>query len=244
MGEPDGPRRSLLDASLYDAIVLTAELYPENRVRLLELADRLSRAQAGSPVPALPGWTVKDAYAHLTGLCVDVVEGRMDGAGTPAWTARQVRDRADRSLGDVSAELAARGPTLDTWLANADDQQTVFVGYDVWNHHQDIRSAVGLAGERDDSQLAYLAASALAAFDRRFRDAAAPGLRVITDTGEWDLGDGAPEATLYANDYEILRILFGRRSQEQIKSARWDGSPEAYLDHLHLFELPTADLVD
>jgi uncharacterized protein (TIGR03083 family) len=224
--------------------VLTAELYPENRARLLELAQRLSDAEAGTSVPALPGWTVKDAYAHLTGLCVDVVDGRMDGAGTPSWTARQVRERAIRSLGEVSAEWVARGPDLDTWLANRDDQATAFVGYDVWNHHQDIRSAVGLTGERDANQLSYLAASALAAFDRRFRDAGAPPLHVVTDTGEWDLGDGAPDATLSAPDYEILRILFGRRSQEQIRGAHWDGSPAAYLDHLHLFELPTADLVD
>jgi uncharacterized protein (TIGR03083 family) len=171
--------------------VLTAELYPENRARLLELAQRLSDAEAGTSVPALPGWTVKDAYAHLTGLCVDVVDGRMDGAGTAPWTARQVRERAIRSLGEVCAEWVARGPDLDTWLANRDDQATAFVGYDVWNHHQDIRSAVGLTGERDANQLSYLAASALAAFDRRFRDAGAPPLHVVTDTGEWDLGDGA-----------------------------------------------------
>jgi uncharacterized protein (TIGR03083 family) len=224
--------------------VLTAELYPENRVRLLKLAEELSVAEAAAPVPALPGWSVKDAYAHLTGLCIDVVEGRLDGAGTPSWTARQVGDRADASLDEVCREWVTHGPDLDAWLATADDQRTVFVGYDVWNHHQDIRSAVGLVGERDPRQLPYLVASALAAFDRRFRDAEVPGLRVMTDTDAWDLGDGAPEATLHATDYETLRILFGRRSQEQILAARWEGSPAAYLDHLHLFELPTADLVD
>ena len=222
----------------------TVELYPANRARLLELADRLSDQEAATSVPALPGWTVKDAYAHLTGLCADILDGNMEGAGTPSWTAKQVGDRADRSLADVCAEWAARGPDLDTWLHDRDDQGTAFVGYDVWNHHQDIRSAGGQPGERDTEQLRYLASSALAAFDRRFRDAATPALHVITDTTERDLGDGTPEATLHASDYEILRILFGRRSQPQIEGARWDGDPAPYLDHLHLFELPTADLTD
>src|SRR5260370_22741229 len=180
------------DPSPYDAIVLAAELYLENRDRLLTLAERLSDAEAATSVPALPGWTVQDAYAHLTGLCVDVVEGRMDGAGTPSWTARQVRGRAPNSLGEVCAEWAARGPDLDTWLANRDDQGTTFVGYDAWNHHQDIRSAVGLAGERDANQPSYLSASALTAFERRFPHAAPPGLPVLPHPADCDPRDQPP----------------------------------------------------
>lgn len=222
----------------------TAELYPAIRRRLLELAQGLSAEQAEAPVPALPGWTVKDTYAHLTGLCADVIDGRMDGAGTPVWTARQVRDRADRGLSEVCAEWTDRGPALDDWLVQAREQGSAFVGYDTWTHQQDIRSAVGLAGERDREQLQYLAGSALAVFDGRFRDASAPALRVVTDNDEHTLGDGPPDGTLYSSDYEVLRILFGRRSLAQITAARWDGNPAPYVPHLHLFALPSTDLVD
>lgn len=222
----------------------TADLYPAIRTELLTLATGLSSEQAATPVPALPGWTVKDAYAHLTGLCVDVLDGRMEGAGTPPWTAKQVRDRAERSLPWVCAEWADRGPDLDTWLADADEQGSAFAGFDVWNHQQDIRSAVGLAGERNPEQLEYLVSSALSAFDRRYREASAPPLRVITDSVDRNLGEGTPEATLHASDYELLRILFGRRSDTQMRHAQWDGDPSPYLDHIHLFEPPTVDLPD
>lgn len=222
----------------------TAELYRAVRLKMLELAAGLSREQSERPVPALPGWTVKDAYAHLTGLCADVLEGCMDGAGSAAWTARQVTARSSDDLAAVSAEWVKRGPALDDWLAQAGDHGTIFVAFDVWTHHQDVRSAVGLRGERDLDQIDYLAAKALSAFDDRFRGAGAPALRVITDRVEQNLGDGPPGATLRTSDYELMRILFGRRSVTQITSAPWEGDPTRYVDQLHLFEAPAVDLVD
>ena len=61
----------------------TAEVYELTRSRLLVLGRDLGAEAALRAVPALPGWTVKDAFAHLCGLCADVLDGRMDGAGSP-----------------------------------------------------------------------------------------------------------------------------------------------------------------
>ena len=58
------------------------------------------------------------------------------------------------------------------------------------------------------------------------------------------LGEGEPDATLHVDDYELMRILFGRRSLRQIVSADWDGDVGPYVEHLHLFPLPPRDLVD
>lgn len=211
---------------------------------MLELAAGLSRERSEFPVPALPGWSVKDAYAHLTGLCGDVLDGRMEGAGSAAWTAKQVAARSSQDLSETCAEWLERGPALDDWLAKAGDRGTIFVAFDVWNHHQDVRSAVSLRGERDPEQVDYLAAEALDAFDGRFREAGVPGLRVVTEHVDRDLGDGPPDATLSTTDYELLRILFGRRSLAQITNAGWKGDPTAYVDHLHLFDPPASDLGD
>ena len=233
-----------VDAVPYHADVTTAELYPAVRAKLLELAAGLSREQSELPVPALPGWRVKDAYAHLTGLCGDMLDGRMEGAGSAAWTAKQVAARSRHDLSEICAEWLERGPALDDQLAKAGDHAPTFVAFDVWNHYQDVRSAVGLRGERDREQLAYLAAEALGAFDGRFREAGVPALRVITEHVDRNLGDGPPDATLATTDYELVRILFGRRSLAQITNAGWNGEPAAYVDHLHLFDPPVSDLAD
>jgi uncharacterized protein (TIGR03083 family) len=220
-----------------------AWLYSTTRGQLLDLAQTMDDTQAGLDVPALPGWTVKDAYSHLTGLCADILDGNMEGAGEPAWSARQVAERADRSLAEVSAEWAERGPELDEWL-EASEEPPMFVAYDVWSHQQDILGALGQRGERDDDRVQDLAASALAAFSDRFIAEGAPALYVVGDEVESILGEGAPAATLHIDDYELMRILFGRRSLDQIQAADWTGDEDPYIDHLHLFPLPAHDLVD
>lgn len=221
-----------------------AQVYGETRAHLLELARTMDDARAGTPVPALPGWTVKDAYAHLAGLCADILDENMEGAGSVEWSARQVAERSDHTLAEVAAEWAERGPELDEWLDER-EEPPMFVAYDVWSHEQDILGALGQRGERDDERVQSLAASALAAFNERFIAEGAPALEIIGDGVECVLGEGEPEATLHVDDYELMRILFGRRSLNQIESADWDGDGEyRYIDHLHLFPLPARDLVD
>lgn len=120
----------------------------------------------------------------------------------------------------------------------------MFVAFDIWSHEQDIRAAVGLRGEREDERVNYLIGNALETFSRRFAEAGSPALRVLGSSVERVLGEGEPTATIHADDYELLRLLFGRRSLAQIERADWDGAAAPFVPHLHLFDLPVADLVD
>jgi uncharacterized protein (TIGR03083 family) len=220
-----------------------AQVYRETREHLLELAHTMDDVQAQLDVPATPGWKVKDSYAHLAGLCADILDDNMDGAGSPAWTARQVSDRADRTLAGVAAEWAERGPDLDVWIADREDPP-MFVAYDVWTHEQDILGALGQRGERHDERVQDLAAAALASFNERFIAESLPALQIVGDGVECVLGEGEPETTLHIDDYELMRILFGRRSLHQIEAADWNGDDGPFIGHLHLFPLPARDLVD
>jgi len=219
------------------------DAYARTRQSLLEQAALLDADSAGVAVPALPGWSVKDTYAHLTGVCVDVLAGNLDGAGSPPWTARQVSGRADRTLADVCAEWSGRSAEIDEWVVAAEGR-AAFLCFDVWSHEQDIRAAVGLAGERHDDRVPYLLAQALDTFDRRVAEASVPAVRVVTESVDRVLGTGDPAAALRTGDYELLRILFARRSRAQILGAGWAGDPEPSLDPLHLFDLPLSDLAD
>jgi uncharacterized protein (TIGR03083 family) len=220
-----------------------ALVYRETREHLLELAHTMDDAQAQLDVPALPGWTVKDAYAHLAGLCADILDETMENAGSPAWTARQVGDRSGHTLAEITAEWAERGPDLDDWIADR-EEPPMFVAYDVWTHEQDILGALGQRGERDDERVQDLAAAALASFDERFVAESVPALQIVGDGVECVLGEGEPATTLHIDDYELMRILFGRRSLHQIEAADWNGDDDPFIGHLHLFPLPKRDLVD
>ena len=231
------------DAAVVSASMELSDVYATTREGLIKLASSLDGGAAGGAVPALPGWTVKDTYGHLAGVCADVLAGNMAGGGTPGWTAKQVSDRAGRSLAEVCAEWSLRGEEIDQWLRAAAGRGS-FLCFDVWSHEQDIRCAAGLRGERDDERVPYLSRNAVDVFDGRLKSAGAPSAHVITETIDRVLGDKDAAVTLRCSDYELLRILFGRRSRAQIVGAAWDGDPEPCVDHLHLFDLSEGDLID
>ena len=56
--------------------------------RIVELATDKTRHLS---VPASPGWRIHDVVAHLSGLCEDWVDHRLDGYASEGWTAAQVR---------------------------------------------------------------------------------------------------------------------------------------------------------
>ena len=217
-----------------------AAVYATTRAQLLDQASGLDARSAATLVPATPGWTVKDVYAHLAGVASDSLGGVLDGAGTPPWTARQVSSRADRSLGEVCDEWASLG--VEEWLAGVGSRGS-FTAFDVWTHQQDIQGALGRRGVRDD-RVDSLVTLAVDVFDRRLREASAPPVRIHGGCVDRVLGGDRAAIELRSEDYDVLRLVFGRRSLRQIERFQWSGAWRSCIDHLHLFDLPGVDLSD
>lgn len=219
------------------------DIYATTSARLLELAASLEPDQLGAPLAATPPWVVLDGYRHLTGVCVDFLDGRLEGAGTPEWTAAQLVTRAGRGIDEVCAEWAARAPELETRIASA-GEALAFLVFDIWTHEQDIRAAVGLSGVRDDAIVPALASLALTTFNPRYSGGGAPPITVVIDGESHSLGEGPPAATLETTAYELLRIIFGRRSEGQLEAAGWSGDCAKPIDAIHLFDPPPQDITD
>jgi hypothetical protein len=81
-----------------EALEMDGDAYLAVRERFILLA---CTSDAERPIPACPAWTVRDLAAHLTGLCEDWVEGRLDGYASGAWTAAQVKRFRNRSVDDT-----------------------------------------------------------------------------------------------------------------------------------------------
>ena len=110
--------------------VTPADIYRDCRLQLLALAPSLSSEQLSASLPATPPWTVADGYRHLAGVCADFLDGVMDGAGLPEWTAAQLRSRSGQSISHVCDEWSARGPVLETQTAEAGPAMG-FLAFDV-----------------------------------------------------------------------------------------------------------------
>jgi uncharacterized protein (TIGR03083 family) len=109
-------------------------------------------------------WTVADVAAHVIGSMADVVNGRLEGLGSPEVTDREVAERRGRSPGELATELAAvtkltadLGAALDddAWAAPAPGGYDGSLGegvealwYDTYLHADDIRAALGRPPER------------------------------------------------------------------------------------------------
>jgi uncharacterized protein (TIGR03083 family) len=220
------------------------DVYRTSRRRLAELAPTLTEQQLALPLPATPPWTVADGYRHLTGVCADVLDGAMDGAGSPAWTAAQIEARRDASIAEVCAEWEERAPALEA-MVESSGRAMSFTAFDAWTHEQDIRAAVGLGGARDGvaDGLASLAVTTLAG---RYAGTGAPTLQVELGDDTATLGTAESSVTLRTTPYELLRAIFGRRSRQQLEALDWSDSDDAaaVIEALPIFPLPEVDIVD
>jgi uncharacterized protein (TIGR03083 family) len=219
-----------------------SEIYSATRSRLLDLASALDDDDAATAVPALPGWTVKDTYAHLAGVCADALDGKLTGPPTDEWTAGQVEERRARTLAEICDEWGRRGPALDAAVRAGGDAIPPALAIDAWTHEHDVRAAVGRPGARDSDATTFALTRLVGGLRRRFADEGLATLRVVGDSREWLVGRDEPVATLRGSDFELARALIGRRSRAQLLGFEWDGDPTPFVDHLHVFGPPTDDL--
>jgi uncharacterized protein (TIGR03083 family) len=105
------------------------------------------------------GWSVADVAAHLIGTMTDIVEGRLDGLGTPEVTQREVDERRGKSPKELADECFEARTLAATLLASFDEDawdQPAPGGYDgtlteavealwfdAYVHADDIRVALG-----------------------------------------------------------------------------------------------------
>ena len=126
----------------------TTAAYREARSRMTKLARDAGPGVGERPVAACPEWTVRDLFAHTTGVADDILNGRLENVGTDGWTAAQVAARTDRPLDAVLDEWDEAGPRLEAMLgAGGAPEQLVF---DLATHEHDLRGTLGQPGARDD----------------------------------------------------------------------------------------------
>jgi uncharacterized protein (TIGR03083 family) len=180
-----------------------------------ELIGSLDDAALDTPTRCA-GWTVRDVAGHMVGQMTDVVEGRLDGLGSPDVTERQAKERAGRSSKELAAELAegrARGAEM---LALFDDAAwngpvaSDFPGtlgdgilalyFDGYLHADDIRAALGMPSVRGQGLRASVHHVADALEEKPWGPAtlALDGIEVI------DIGAGGEKVTGDALDFVLV----------------------------------------
>jgi len=208
-------------------------IYRSNRERFTALVMGFDDHTVASTVPATPLWTIKDAFAHVTGVASDLITVRLDDATSEPWTQRQVEERGDRTVADIAVEWAELGPTIETVLEGSGRAMSAMV-MDVVMHHCDVMGALGMRPPHDDEGLR-LCLRASNAIAPRLDAADLPALRIHTEGFDRVLGTRQEGITLRGDSFEITRSLFGRRSLSQIAALEWSVDPAPYLPHFSYF---------
>lgn len=219
-----------------------AVIYRSNREAFTTLMLGLDDDDVGVLVPATPLWTLKDAFAHVTGVARDYTTGRLDDAPSDAWTHRQVEERKDLTVAAVAAEWTDLGPVIEAMLQASGRAMSAMV-MDVAMHHCDVMGALGIRPPHNDEGLR-LCLRASNAIAPRLDAADLPALRIQTEGFDRVLGTGVEGVTVGGDSFEITRALFGRRSLDQIAAFDWSDDPTPYLPHFSFFTPRETPLVE
>jgi uncharacterized protein (TIGR03083 family) len=227
--------------------------YDEGRRAVRALVEDLPDEHLSLPVPACPGWTVRDLVAHLVGVAEDTVAGTYFDAAADAW-----RDPALAAARDTwtAEHVATRaGWDRETLLRGYDDATTAVVaairaglGGPRWKltapvadlsvHLLDLADALDAETRDADAALRLGFAVYRSWLAARITESGLPALRLGDGERTWTLGSGEPAATLTADRHELFRAISGRRSAARVRGYAWDGDPTPYLAVISPYPLP------
>ena len=157
----------------------------------------------------------------MVGVSDDVVNGRLDGIASDAWTAAQVERRRDIPIAEILADWEQWGPQFEQLLASGPPEMTGQALYDAATHEHDLRHAIGRPGARDSTAMQ----AGWAWLVETRTHSGAPAIRFVTERGDDVAGVGDPRATVRAPYFELFRATTGRRTAAEISSFAWEPGP-------------------
>lgn len=177
---------------------------------------------AGRPVPATPGWTVRDLLAHLTGIARRVA----------AELSGQTADEFPVDTASVPELISAwerAGRVVDARLAGTDARRGRVLTMDAFTHEFDLRCAVDAAWPHEHPAFAGALDLVVSGFTAAVRKLGLPAILVESAGRQWLAGDGEAAARLRGHHHDVYRSLAGRRTYEQITHLGWSTDPAPWL---------------
>lgn len=184
-----------------------------------EFVGSLSKEELATP-SRCAGWTVGDIAGHVIGTMTDIVNGRLEGLGTPEVTAREVEERRGHTGAQLAEELEQSTKVASDLLAGFDDASWVApspggyegtlgdgieaLWYDAFVHGEDIRAALGRPATRTEGLKAAVSHVAFELGKRNW----GPATLSLTGLPEFTVGSGGRR--IEGDPYEFVMAATGR----------------------------------
>lgn len=214
-------------------------LYRESQEAILAL---ITPENANMPVPACPGWIVRDVLAHLTGALIDLSNENVADGPTPAWTASHIERYRNSGLVELAAQWRAAAVSVES-RALYENMGTHLLP-DIVTHEFDIRGALGNTDRRDAETLKIVYPVVVSWLTGAFQRKNLPSITLGTEVEPVILGDGMPQGSVSSSLFELSRVFTGRRSSSQIRAMEWSVDPSPWVDHLSVLGHRDTDLIE
>ena len=220
------------------------DAYRDVRTRCMDIGRSLTPEQAAVVSPCCPDGTVKDLFAHMVGVAVDMIEGNLEGVATEPWADAQVARRANDDLPTILDEWDGTVEQIDAFLTKLADRIPPPFFIDAWTHEWDVRQALGLAAVPDLALPRYVRDAILQRNQELAQQHGMAPTRLVVEDGSHStdvvLCTGEPEDVIAMSLFELMRLSMGRRSPAQISAL----APGANPDVLVIWSPADTDIVD
>jgi uncharacterized protein (TIGR03083 family) len=196
--------------------------YEATRARI---AGLVAAAPPEVPVPACPGWQVRDLVAHLSGLAEAVAAGEAPGDDWTAWVETLVAERRAAPLAVLLERWEAVGPLLPPHIDGG--AHGLFV--DAVVHEHDLRGALDAAGDRGVPEVRATVQLQLDDLGATLKRRGIGALVIDSGPVTWTSHFARSACTLRADPWEATRVLANRRTPEEVGALVVSGDVEPFL---------------
>ena len=216
------------------------DLYGASRQRMLELARAAGPDAMGVTVPACPDWSAHDLLTHCTSMPAALSAGDFPTGDLDDWIDSILRARSGRSIDELAAEWTSADATIAGMLSG--DGAVLFD--DLVVHEHDLRAALGAPDHSTvdaEASVPRCLRWAVPALTERGLGA----IEVRSDEGTWRSHDAPTGWTLEVSPWEATRVLYSRRTADELRALGGSDDMEAYIEVLdgHL-RLPSTSLAE
>jgi uncharacterized protein (TIGR03083 family) len=216
-GETDSEWRPVSSRAAYASV-------RRNLVSLL----RETRGAGELPVPACPGWSVRDTVVHLAGICRRAEANLRPGLARQSGLA--AGGLSGLGLDSLLAEWERSGSEVESALTRPEHlHKGAVMVMDAFTHELDIRLALGVPFPVDHPAFRGAFEVVVGGLSGSVMVLGLPSFRVETDAGSWIIGDGEPTAVVCGPRADLYRSLTGRRTYQQIGQLTWSTDPGPWL---------------
>ena len=213
-------------------------VYDATRTRMLELARSVGPGALTATVPACPDWTALQLITHCVSMPAALGAGDFPTGDLNEWIDKILTDRSGASLDELAVEWIGANETINGMVSGGG----AVLFDDLVVHEHDLRAALS-APDHSALTAAISVPRSLESCVAALEEAELGSIEVRSPEGTWRSHDAEPGWVLEVSPWEAVRVLYSRRTADELRALGGSDNIEAYISVLdaHL-PLPTSSL--